>query len=286
MDALGIPRQQNTTETTPRVALQYQHNDDIQVYASVTKGFKSGGWNARGTTPDRLTPFGPETVTSYELGLKSDWADSRLRLNLTAFYTDVEDFQLPSGFVTPDGEIVFITQNFADLEITGFEAEIVALPVENLTLFASIGIQDGEFQNIDPSIVAQQSTCRETGEQCGMGIVTPTGGISDPVRMPDYTVTVGGNYLISLGGSLNLIPSITYTDTGDHAIGTSNLPGQVDISYSNLNAGLTLENEAGDWSISLDCKNCTDEEQEVSALAGLTYLQEPMRWELRARYNF
>ncbi len=286
MDALGIPRDQNTTETTPRFALQYQYNDDIQAYASVTKGFKSGGWNARGTTPDQLIPFGPEIVTNYETGLKSDWLNSHLRINLTAFYTDVEGFQIPSGIRRPSGAIAFITRNSSDLEVTGFEAEIVATPVSNLTLFVSIGIQDGEFRNLDPSIIAQQSDCQQTGEQCGVGIVTLTGSIADPVRMPDYTFTAGGNYLWSLGDSLTLIPSIIYTDTGDHTIGSSNLPGQVDISYSNLNTGLTLENEAGGWSLSLDCKNCTDEEQEATGLAGLIYLNEPRRWELRARYNF
>ena len=140
MTALGIPLEQSTKLFTPRVALKYDINQDVNLFASATRGFKSGGWNARGTTAVANQPFSPEKVWSYEAGLRSEWMDRKLRVNLTAFMLDVQDLQTPAAFVNPaNGAISFITQNFAGLKNQGIEAEIIASPVDNLTLFAFFG---------------------------------------------------------------------------------------------------------------------------------------------------
>ena len=287
IEAEGIERDQTQKAWTPRFALQYQPTDNFQMYLAATKGFKSGGWNARGTSARTLLPFGPETVWNYEAGVKSEWFDNRLRVNVAGFINDVQDFQLPSAFVPPGGGApVFITGNFADLEIKGLETEILATPIDPLTIWVNVGFQDASYKNLSDEVMNQLQGCLTMGTRCGEGIVTLDGGISEPVRAPDYTVTVGGSYEIPLGGSLTLTPSITATYTGDHTTGTSNLPGSTDISYSNVNAGVTLAPTSGNWSIILDCRNCTDQEQFVSQLADLNYLNDPMRWGIRGRYNF
>ena len=134
--AAGIPLELSTALFTPRVALKYDVNQDVNLFASATRGFKSGGWNARGTAPVANQPFEPEKVWSYEAGIRSEWLDRKLRVNLTAFLLDVEDLQTPAAFTAPSGAISFITRNFAGLENQGLEAEIIYSPVDELTLFA------------------------------------------------------------------------------------------------------------------------------------------------------
>jgi len=284
IQALGIATQQDANKITPRFAVNYDFNDDVSVYGSWTQGFKSGGWNARGTSPDQIIPFGPESADALEIGLKSQWGDS-LRLNIAAFQTDVSDFQLPSAFVTATGAIAFITQNFADLDVEGVEAEITYQPIDGLTLFANLGFQDSEYSALDDSVLAQQADCQATGNACGQGVVTADGSIATPVRAPETTVTVGASYEFNFANGLTLSPSIVYSDIGDHAIGTANAVGD-GISYDQLNAGITLAGPDKKWSVAASCTNCTDEAQEVSNLAGFIYLNEPVRWNIRARYNF
>ncbi len=284
--AVGVPLRQQTRLFTPRVALKYDFNDDINVFASATRGFKSGGWNARGTAPVANQPFAPEKVWSYELGLRSEWLERKLRVNLTAFRLDVEDLQTPAGFVNPaTGAITFITRNFADLDNEGVEAELIWQPLEELTLFAFAGFQDASYTNLDPAIVAQQNTCRTTGTQCSQGIVNPVGNIAPPVRTPD-TVTVGGSYRLRLGERLTLTPNLVWARTGATSVGTSGTPVALVDAYDTFDASLTLENADAGWSLQASCRNCSDEIQIVSTLSELPYIQEPRTWQVNFRYNF
>lgn len=281
----GIPTEQDKQDWTPRLVADYAANDDLSFYVSATKGFKSGGWNARGTAPGTLLPFDAEEVWSYEAGMRSEWLDNRLRVNLTAFYSDVSDFQLPAGFNGPTG-IVFITQNFADLENYGLEGDITYVPVDPVTLFVNFGLQHAEYKNIDSSIIAQQQTCINSGTGCGQGIVTPNGSIADPVRTPDYTVNVGFNYVLSLTPSLELVPGAYIYSVGDHSVGTSGTPLDLVDGYTSWSGGVTLNHLDQGWSVALECKNCSDTKMKQSTLAGIAYIADPMTWMLRAKWNF
>jgi len=290
--AAGIPLELNTKLFTPRVAIKYDVNQDVNLFASATRGFKSGGWNARGTAPVANQPFAPEKVWSYEAGLRSEWLDRKLRVNLTAFLLDVQDLQTPSAFTAPSGAISFITRNFAGLENQGLEAEIIYSPVDELTLFAFAGMQDAKYKDISPLIVAQQANCRAfiagTGgaaAQCANGIVDPSGNIADPVRAPD-TLTLGGNYKFRLGANLTLTPNVAWAFTGDSNVGTNGAPSGLVKSYDTVDAGLTLANPDAGWQIQANCSNCTDELQVVSVLSDLTYIQAPRTWMVNFKYNF
>ncbi|MEM9303048.1 MAG: TonB-dependent receptor [Pseudomonadota bacterium] len=286
IQALGIPTSQDESIVTPRVAAQYNFSDDINGYVSATRGFKSGGWNARGTSAGTIQPFDPEKVWSYELGLRADWSRT-FRSNITAFMTDVEDFQLPSAFEDPaTGAIQFITQNFADLDIEGIELEFVWTPTPALNTFLNIGYQDAEYTSIDPSILAQQQACLggDAGS-CGVGIVAPNGSIAEPVRSPDYTVTVGATYDGDIGDYM-LRPSLIWSSVGDQWTGTSNTPESFSESYDVITAGLTFEPKNGNWSVTAECDNCTDETYVVSALGGFAYIDDPRTYRVRFNYSF
>jgi iron complex outermembrane receptor protein len=295
------PLKQDTSLLTPRVVLRKDFSPDLNVYASATRGFKSGGWNARGTTPDQIQPFSAEKIWSYELGLRSEWLDNTLRVNLTAFHFDVEDFQLPSAFTQASGAIAFITRNFAGLRNSGLEAEVLWVPIEDLTLFANLGIQNARYADLDPSILAQQARCRAAlagsplppatnareaaVANCALGIVDDRGEIAEPVRTPD-TLALGASYRIGVGDGWGLEPSLTWTRFGRQNMGTNGNPVALSGAYSMLTFGLTLDNPGSAWSARLACENCTDREHENSVLGNLPYLSPPRTWTFDVSYRF
>jgi len=287
MVALGIPVKQTESIWTPRFAVQFAPTDDQMYYASATRGFKSGGWNARGTTPDTLLPFTSEVVWNYEVGAKTDWLNDTLRVNLTGFYMDVSDFQLPAARTTPIGSIEFITGNFADLNVLGLELEVISNPIDNLTLWANLGIMDGDYENIDQRVADQAEACRNgDAASCNAGIVNPDGNIAPPVRIPDYTLNLGGNYVWSITEAFELVPGAYLYSVGDHSVGTSGAPVSLVDGYTTYNASLALNAVNQGWSVIAECKNCNDRTMVVSTLAGFQYLQDPRTWMLRLNWNF
>ncbi|MGB3712521.1 MAG: TonB-dependent receptor [Erythrobacter sp.] len=245
-NGVPIPQEQTVDIWTPRFAVAYEPDDNLLFFASATRGFKSGGWNARGTNPAELLPFGPETAWSYEAGFKTELLDRRLRVNLTAFWLDVESLQTPSAFTRENGSIAFITRNFANYQNRGIELELNAVPTDGLNLFAAFGYQDDEYQFEEDgpefdefgveSVLSQQARCLDQlaaglvpgggaaeATACGVGIVAPDGSISTPVRTPDFTLAVGGSYRAELGGGLSLTPSLNASWRDESETGTSNL---------------------------------------------------------------
>ena len=238
-----IPREQNVKIWTPRFAVNFEPTPDLLLFASATRGFKSGGWNARGTSPSELLPFQPEKAWSYEAGFKSELFDRRLRVNLTAFYLDVQDLQTPAAFTRTNGSIAFITRNFANYENKGVELEVNAIPVEGFNVFGALGYQDDKYKfdaddpQFDPfgveSVLSQQARCRAQlaaglvpgggateANACGVGIVAPDGDIATPVRTPDFTVAIGASYVAEFGG-LTLTPAVNASWRSESEVGTS-----------------------------------------------------------------
>jgi iron complex outermembrane receptor protein len=123
---------------------------------TVGTGFKGGGVTARPFDAAQALngSFDPETVTAYEIGLKTDLLDRRLRLNLSAFINDYQDIQLPLitcaslGSSAPCGA----RQNAGNGKIKGFELEMNANPVPGLDIDGSISHLSGHWSNIDPRV--------------------------------------------------------------------------------------------------------------------------------------
>lgn len=238
-----IPRQQNIKIWTPRFAVNYQVNNDVLLFASATRGFKSGGWNARGTSPSELLPFDAEKVWSYEGGIKSELLDRRLRLNLAAYFLDVSGLQTPSGFVRPNGSIGFVTRNFADYENKGIELELNAVPARGLNVFASFGYQDDKYKIDTTRPILDAYGVQSVGEQqrrclvqlaaglvpggdataCAQGIVAADGSLATPVRTPKFNLSIGTSYEADLGSGLTLVPSVNASWRDKSEVGTSNV---------------------------------------------------------------
>ena len=95
---------------SPRFVIGWQWNDDVRLYANVSKGYKAGGFsldfNSAGGAPNQgivNEPFKEETLWNYEIGIKSEWFDRRLRVNAAAFFVDWSDLQLETFFFTVPG---------------------------------------------------------------------------------------------------------------------------------------------------------------------------------------
>lgn len=134
------------SQFTPRIGAEYKPNDDMMLYASFTQGFKSGGFNGRGNSNETIGPYDPETVNSYELGLKSDWADNRVRLNIAAFYADYKDKQEEIIRTNPDtGATITTVDNAASVDIMGIEAEWAVIPFTGFTLSGTVAYLDAKY---------------------------------------------------------------------------------------------------------------------------------------------
>lgn len=258
-----IPLEQRARLWTPRFAVSYQAADNLLLFASATRGFKSGSQSARATQVRLLRPFAPEKVWSYEAGFKSDLFDRRVRLNVTGFWADTTGFQGGTAFIAPDtGALTFVTSNIADMRNRGIEVEAQFIPVDGLTVSLS-----GSYQNIkfiidrnEPdvnafgllSVNAQQRECiaalagqaSPRGDRASpllrartacTGIVRADGTIADPVRTPTLALTVGVSYRAQLGDDWTLTPTVNANYTGDQEVGTNNLS-----AFSDANGNLSL----------------------------------------------
>ena len=244
---VAIPTEQTAKIWTPRFALNFKPNDDMLVFASATKGFKSGGWNARGSAPNTLLPFDPEKVWSYELGAKTEFLDNRVRVNLTGFWLDTKALQTPSAFVDPvSGSVTFITQNFADYENKGVELEFSAVPWKGLNIYANLGYQNDKYKVSDTllpnkfgvkAVRQQQLDCRaqlaqkrvplsagaNNAPDCAAGIIDANGNIASPVRTPEFSIAFGGFYDFPIpAAGIILTPSVNALYRSSLETGTAN----------------------------------------------------------------
>jgi iron complex outermembrane receptor protein len=248
-----IPREQNAKIWTPRFALNFTPAEDVLLFASATRGFKSGAQSGRSTAVRLLLPTGPEKVWSYEAGAKTEWFDNRLRVNVTGFYQETTDLQVGSASVNAlTGALSFTTRNFAGLEVKGLEIEAQAVPIDGLTLSLSAGLQDAKYTldaaapAVDPfnvlSVSVQQRECQAAlagqasprGDTraaaaratsfCGNGILRPDGQLAEPVRSPKLTLAFGASYEMPLPRwGVAIIPSLNVIYTSKQEVGTTNI---------------------------------------------------------------
>ena len=124
----------------PRFAVDYRVAPNALVYGSITRGYRPPGANFE-PSDIATAVFEAETSWNYEIGLKSNWLDERLNVNLTGFYSDISNFQFPS---VQAGNVVI---GNADIRTIGAELEVIAQPVTGLELIAGLGLLNAEFRS-------------------------------------------------------------------------------------------------------------------------------------------
>ena len=230
------------SKATWRLAVDYDLTPENLLYASVSTGFRSGGFNS-GQGPAALQPtFDPEEVTAYEIGSKNRFFDNTVQLNLAAFYNRFsglqEQRQVPQG-----GTTLSIIENSARARAYGAEAELLWRPVTGLEIGANVAYLNAKYTEYDqvpapfgtsilvndatvtaPTIVngvqiaaAGQRRVFAPGYDCGL--ISGTGGTGQPAaafgcdisgnsipHSPDWTGAVFAGYDIDLGSFGTLTP--------------------------------------------------------------------------------
>jgi iron complex outermembrane receptor protein len=268
LDAAGVPRSQDEQKVTPRIAYSHAVNDDMMIYASITNGFKSGGWNARESVAATALPFGPEEIWAYEAGIRADWMDGRLRTNVTAFYSDLDDLQTTSAYA---GD--FLTTNAGGLEVSGLEAEITAVPTDNWQVFAAIGLQNPKYVDLPGGCVAPNADLAAYDVNCN---------VAEPKRSPEETYTLGTAFDIQMGG-LTVTPTAMMRYIGENVTGSRSTGANDAVTL--VNAGIKVSDASDKWQLNLECKNCTDKEYVTSQLF-VEYYNAPRTYMATLKYSF
>lgn len=187
------------TSWTPKLGLEVHIAPQSMLYASISQGFRSGGFNGRPLGTQELLSYAPEKLTTYEIGAKSQWLERRLRLDTAAFYSRYRDIQLTLTTVSPNGLPIVVTGNAGAAELYGMEMDLTAAPTDRLLLEVSAGYLGNRYTQLRPGVAVSQS---------GRLPVSPrfTGDTALEYRMPvsrnvqararvEYTYTSAYNYL-------------------------------------------------------------------------------------------
>ncbi|QZP07040.1 TonB-dependent receptor [Caenibius sp. WL] len=147
VSALGIG-DRSYDNVSPEFVVGYSPNADLNLYAKLSRGYKSGGFNVRASSIARFNAgFAPETLTSYEIGAKTSWFGNRLRVNVAAFIADYNDIQIN---VRTDPTNIAVTDvlNAGKARIKGVELDVTARPVAGLTLTANYAYLHARYKEI------------------------------------------------------------------------------------------------------------------------------------------
>ncbi|HEX8783898.1 MAG TPA: TonB-dependent receptor, partial [Steroidobacteraceae bacterium] len=184
----------------------YRFNPAVMAYASAGTGYKAGGVGPRPFSAEQAQPFGPEKVTSYELGLKTDLFDRRMRFNVAGFYNDFKDAQIVllscPQFGGPGP--CALPQNAGNAHVWGVEGEIFAVPVGGLQFDLSASYLHWDWQCVNPEVVevvapGQPTACTSDPTIIDKLATTPIGFIQQQGH-------VGIQYAFALGNGSTLTP--------------------------------------------------------------------------------
>ncbi|MEM9667447.1 MAG: TonB-dependent receptor [Pseudomonadota bacterium] len=235
-----------------RFGADYKATDDILLFASVSRGFKSGGFNGGFLALDpiaaaeQVQPYEPEFLTAYELGIKSDFFDDRLRLNASVFFNDFKDLQVFT-LVNTDALPIQVLDNSSGAEVFGFEFDVLYYPIDNLLLNVTGAILDSELTDFMSDTGADFSGNRIA--------FTPKTSITALAR---YDHEISDNL-----GSLYIQASAAYKS--DQFFSTENNPLIGQEGYTIVNARVGYQHPSNIWEAAFFVNNLGDEEYFTNA---------------------
>jgi iron complex outermembrane receptor protein len=234
---------------SPKVGVSYKWSDTLMTYAQYSRGFRAGGFNGRAGSFLAVGPYDSETVDSYEVGVKSDLFDRRLRLNAAVFTSDYQDMQQSVQQLIP-GMLInqTLVANVGAATISGFEAEATALLTDVFTISASVGYLDASYDEF----------MADLGD--GLGVIDRT-YLPMPYA-PKWSNSVTFNYKDDFDfGRVTAQASVRHMTDMYTSFSTLNATTDLTMRQSNtvVDGSLSLELPDGRWRVSLWGKNLTDE---------------------------
>lgn len=267
----GVVRDDDkSNKATWRFSLGYHMADNVYTYATVSRGFKSGGYNDQignaGAFGNDLAAFlvaaqptKAETADSYEVGAKIDTAGGRIRLNVTAFLVEYKDLQRQINIpLIVNGVQQQITQFFNAAKATakGLELEATALVTDRLTVRAILGYQDCNIKEF----IAPGAGYDLTQAPCE--------------RAPEWQWTLGATYEATLGNSIKMVfdTNVNYTDTNLYTQSIASADFNTFLDTRTLwNVSVTFSDQDDKYFVRVIGRNLTDERYKVATqvVAGL-----------------
>jgi iron complex outermembrane receptor protein len=259
-----------------RAGADYHFTDHVMAYFQFSQGYKAGSFGARAASLLTAGPTDDETSDSYEIGIKSDWFDDRLRLNLTGFYTELSDLEfalfIPNP-TNPTGQET-LADNIASATVKGIELELTARPHERVTLQASVGYLDSQYDDFCADIDGPSNFDMAPTSPCGGRVANLTNpGSTGPgsylvdtdntflriPRAPKWQIYLSAEYVHPLGnmGDLAFRAAMTYS-SAFYNDGT-NHPKGFENGYTSLDASITWISVDETWSVKFWGKNITGE---------------------------
>jgi iron complex outermembrane recepter protein len=232
---------------SPRLGLEYQVNDDVMLFGFWQRAFKSGGFvNNAGTLAVFQTPYDQEQVDNFELGVRSDLMDGRLRLNANVFFAEYEDLQrgVIRAAPTSTGQETF-TDNAAGAESFGVELTFNYAPTDSLSIYGNVGYLDIEYDGFIADLT-------------GDGIETDNSDL-DLVRAPKWDMNIGVDYSFDLDDMGTLTVGARYSYTDEMMLTTPNDVGFMRDELTTVDAQIMWRSQDEKYQLLLWGRNLSDE---------------------------
>ncbi len=259
----------NDDDVSPTIIGRYFYTPDIMTYASVSRGFKSGGFNQRREQAGRNGEFDPETATNYEIGWKTATEDRRLQVNGAIYLVNYDDFQAQSF----DGSSFTVT-NAGSMQSYGAEMDVVFIPLADVLVGTAIGYNKAEYKDFDNGQCTVEQAVTDYYESANGPVFVgdlslPPGIVAQCIQdlagqpidnAPEWTISSFISYQHNLTD--NLLGTVrlehSYTDSFflDQDIDQTLENPAVDL----VNLRFTLTNMEGTWEAALWGRNLLNEE--------------------------
>jgi iron complex outermembrane receptor protein len=186
---------------SPKYGLSYQLTPDFFTYGTISSGFNAGGFNNRASSHATALPYDEETVTTYEVGFKTDWFNHRLRINPTLFWNEYKNLQQTAQVVSPvTGTLVTVRANAGSAHTNGFELETIAEPLDGLVLTNDVSYLNATYDSFNAP-----GTNLDTGATTATGNTLPYSPRWQLYSQAVYTPP------LPISGQLSLGADITYS---------------------------------------------------------------------------
>jgi iron complex outermembrane receptor protein len=264
VQAFGIPLAQSVNKFTPRVALNYKVAPDVMLFASATNGFKSGGWNGTAAIPSSAVTFRPEKTWSYEAGLKSEFLDHKLRVNITGYIARTSDLQATAAVLSPvTGTIAQLPFNAGTQKVQGVEIETSA-KLGDFTLFANPSFMKAKYTYISPATT------------------TLTTALS-PVRAPTFQISSGVLYEKSVDAIKGTIgASAAWRHNSPYWVAVLNTTHTKTEDF--LDLGVTYRTQNDKITVGFDVANVTNQKTVTANFLSL-FPGDPRRYTVRVKFK-
>lgn len=280
-------------KVTWRAGVEYDVAPDSLLYASVETGYRAGGVQVNAAIPS----FRPETITTFTIGSKNRFLDDRLQVNVEGFHWRYRD-QQQTYFTAITGVLQNVTNNVGDVNITGFDLDVIARPFENTTLGAKVQYLDATYSTaiLTTAFPRTNAACPATATGTST-IGTPSFPIValdcsgfPPLFSPKWTLNLDAQQVVPVTEALELIGNVRAAFR-DGQFGASDYiaPSFIE-SYWLFDADLTLQDIDNGWSLGAFIRNIgnTRRDQFPQTVVGLSvaHYNPPRTYGLRVGYEF